>query len=77
MRTARILIEVQAGMIPGHPDPEYTKKWTVTSEEWDEGRGLQTVLDRLAVANAYALKLQIDSMSGLAPNWTQTDYVWL
>ena len=26
--------EVRAGVIPGHPMPEHTKRWYITSEVW-------------------------------------------
>lgn len=77
MVSARILIEVTAGMIPGRVDAEFTKKWAVSSEEWDGGKGLQAVLDTVGLAHSYALKLQLNSMSGMAPNWVRVDWVWL
>lgn len=32
--SARIGIEVTAGLIPGKPDAEFTKKWFITSDVW-------------------------------------------
>ncbi len=36
METARCIWEVQAGIIPGVPMPEYGKCWGLTSSEWAE-----------------------------------------
>jgi hypothetical protein len=34
--TARAIVEVTAGVIPGQPMPELTKRWAITSEQWAE-----------------------------------------
>jgi hypothetical protein len=35
MTAAKLVIEVQAGVILGEPDLELTKRWVVTSEDWE------------------------------------------
>jgi hypothetical protein len=78
METARVLLEVVAGLLPGGaPDPQYTRRWAITSREWQEAgeRGEQSAL--LAEYNgrmqgyAALLMLQPDAL-----NWVRTDWVW-
>lgn len=35
MEAARLIIEVTCGVIPGTPEPEFTRRWAITSAEWD------------------------------------------
>jgi hypothetical protein len=83
--TARVLLEVTAGLIPGRPEPELTRQWAISSEEWHEAGGAdssdleaspQSVLlaERNGRALAYAnlLMLQPDRV-----NWVRTDWIWL
>lgn len=79
MADARVLLEVQAGLLPGTPMPEYTKQWAISSEEWaargDEGpdsfMGNEAGQLEMAV-DAYAHSLR---HSGL--NWVQTTWIYL
>lgn len=32
--SARVIVEVFAGLIPGQPDPEHTRRWALTSGQW-------------------------------------------
>lgn len=34
MESARILIQITAGVLPGTPIDEYTKTFGITSDEW-------------------------------------------
>jgi hypothetical protein len=84
--TARVLLEVTAGLIPNRPEPELTRQWGITSTEWQEagkapaGGDLaaspQSILlaERNGRALAYAnlLMLQPDRV-----NWVRTDWIWL
>lgn len=75
--SARVLIEVLAGVIPGEPMPEYTRRIGITSAEWEsagsEGRG-ELLADRNGSAIGYAgwLMMQPDRV-----NWVRTDWIWL
>lgn len=84
--SARLIIEVTAGLIPGgDPDPQYTRRFHITSAQWYEagekdkaaGGGL-TMAGLLAVVNGQAqgyagmLMLQPEML-----NWVRTDWVWL
>lgn len=68
--TARVLLEVVAGLLPGTAMPEYTRQWGITEKQWhanDEAVGRVT-----GECDAYATKLRA---SGL--NWVQTTWLYL
>ena len=76
MESARCAWEVVAGLIPGQVMPEHTKRWGLTSHEWDDGKGLELFYEREALAGAYARTLQTLCMMGREVNWTRIDFVW-
>ncbi len=76
MESARCTWEVVAGIVPGQVDPEHTKRWGLTSAEWDGGKGLALFLEREAQAAAYARYLQYLCVNGRAVNWTRVEFVW-
>lgn len=77
MSQARVIVEVVAGVIPGQPEPEFTKRWAVTSEQWygvaDEGERAALLAETNGKAQGYAgwLMLQPDRL-----NWVRTDWIW-
>ena len=58
MVSARCVWEVTAGIIPGQVMPEHTRRFGLTSQEWDDGKGYELFLKREAEAGAYARFLQ-------------------
>lgn len=79
--TARALLEVTAGILPGSAMPEYTRRFAITSREWqqatDTGDGMgqsELLAARNGQAQGYAglLMLQPDRV-----NWVRTDWIWL
>lgn len=66
MESARCMWEVMAGVIPGTPMPEYTKRWGLTSREWEaiqkNDRPDNDFNERMEVAVSYAIKLQQKTM---------------
>jgi hypothetical protein len=83
--TARVLLEVVAGLIPERPEPELTRQWAITSREWEEagkmsssdleaGRQSELLAERNGKALAYAnlLMLQPDRV-----NWVKSTWIWL
>lgn len=77
--TPRVIIEVVAGVIPQEPLPEFTKRYQVTSEEWDKYEGdseqqakLIAQMNGMAQGYAMLLMLQPDRF-----NWVRTDWLWL
>lgn len=74
--TARIGCDVVAGVLPGTPIEELTRRWWVTSEEWGAADGTertQLLCDIAGKASAYAtfLMLQPDQH-----NWVKTEWIW-
>lgn len=72
---ARCLIEVSAGLLPGQADAEYTRRYAITSSEWEkagDGKGL-LLLEKYAMAHAYALSVLDPSRV----NWVQVNWIWL
>lgn len=83
MESAKLIIEVAAGLIPNQPDPAFTKRWAVTGAEWEaakedgaaylDGRAGALLKDRQAKADEYAATLRDPS----AMNWVRVDWVWM
>jgi hypothetical protein len=78
--TAKVGVDVVAGVLPGTPEPEYTRQWFITGDEWelagrDEDRQNQARLladmNGKAMAWAHYLMLQPDRL-----NWVKTEWVW-
>lgn len=79
MDATRILIEVTAGIIPGAPKPELTRRFTITDAEWEKaaklGDGhmahhlLTATRDR---AQTYAGVLMLNPERF---NWIRTEYL--
>jgi hypothetical protein len=76
VNSARVIIEDVAGFLPGRPDPEYTKRFAITSEEWnsdgaDQARLLYDCNNR-ATGYASMLMMQPDRL-----NWVRLDWIYL
>jgi hypothetical protein len=81
-QTARLLLEVVAGVIPQRPEPELTRQWAITSAQWraaedseEHGTGAAILLaEANGKAQGYAawLMMQPDRV-----NWVRTDWIWL
>jgi hypothetical protein len=68
--------EVVAGIVPGQIQPEHTRRWHLTSDEWYGEKGLELLILRAAEAQAYASYLQVLCSQGRLVNWVRTDFVW-
>ena len=74
---ARAIWEVTAGIISGQIDHEHTKRFYVTSTEWEDPKvGMALLLDRWHQAVAYATYLQMLCANGMEVNWVRVDFVW-
>lgn len=70
----KVLIEVVAGVIPGTPEPEFGKKWTITSREWEESDSEMGLLaKRAGEAEAY---MHLMMMHPEHVNWVRLEVVW-
>lgn len=74
----RAAIEVTAGILPGQPDIEYTRRWVLPEAEWTDAQAKEQAGELLATlhgqAQGYAafLMLQPDRL-----NWVRTEWVWI
>lgn len=77
MSDVRYAVEVQAGLLPGIPEQEFTRRWFVTSEEW--ARAEQDGLEGLTAGGSPWAEAQLYAISILNPNrvnWVRVDWVW-
>lgn len=81
MESARCIIEVTAGIVPGKPEEEYTRQYAITSAEWNRARSspingneMALLSERNGVAQGYASMLMLQPA---ALNWVRVDWLWL
>jgi hypothetical protein len=70
-----VVVEVVAGLVPEIPEPEFTRRWALTSRQWNDAEDKSGTLAELAGrANGYAtlLMVQPDRV-----NWVRLDWIWL
>jgi len=77
MDTARVGVDVVAGILPGTPMEEYTRRFFITSAQWNEGDGIdqaRLLADMNGKAQGWAmyLMLQPDRV-----NWVKTEWIWM
>jgi hypothetical protein len=76
--TARLVLEVTAGVIPGKPEPDLTRQYALTSSQWaqagEDGIQLNILAELNGKAQGYAaaLMLQPDRY-----NFVRVDWLWL
>jgi hypothetical protein len=68
--------EVRAGILPGEPDPKHTRRWGLTTAEWESEDGLRLLFEYGAQAGAYAHFLAVLSSQGREVNWVETTFIW-
>jgi hypothetical protein len=78
VESARVVVEVHAGVVPGTAEPEYTRRWALSSSAWqaaaDSGTQSEALAELNGKAQGYAglLMLQPDRL-----NWVRTDWLWM
>jgi hypothetical protein len=81
MESAKLIVEVTAGVVPGKVEPEYTRLYAITSAQWQEAMNSGATMaasNLLAETNGKAqgyagyLMLQPDHL-----NWVDTKWLWL
>jgi hypothetical protein len=78
VESARVIVEVHAGVIPGTVEAEHTRRWALTSSAWEAAEQSGTQSEALAELNGKAqgyaglLMLQPDRL-----NWVRTEWIWL
>ena len=76
--SVRVAVDVVAGVVPGTPMPEFSRRYFITSADWyaaaDTPEGQATLLAEMnGKAQGWASYLM------LCPdqfNWVRTDWVW-
>jgi hypothetical protein len=88
---ARLIIEVSAGIIPGTPMDEYTKRFALTEAEWQDALGeyaaKQAAGDTVTPPVQAAVLAELNGRANgyaqylmMQPdyvNWVRTEWVWL
>lgn len=69
---ARCAWEVSAGIIPGQPMPELTRRWGMVSGEYESEKGADIFTWRMGCAMNYLLTLQYPN----GYNWATLDWIW-
>ncbi len=72
MEAARCAWEVTAGIIPGQPMPEYSRRWGLTSKQWESAGNVALYNSCLVAAMEYARYL----MEPRSLNWVRVDWIW-
>ena len=78
MQAAKALFEVQAGIIPGQPMPEYTRHWGYTSDEYEQDRN--TPQDQATIFSTRMKEVHDYAMGLSNPayvNWVRVDWIWV
>lgn len=80
METARLGIQVDAGVVPGQPMSEFSRQWFITSGDWNEAGNDLTGMEKARLltdtngkAQAWAMYLM---MQPDRVNWVKTEWVW-
>ncbi len=76
--SARVIIEVVAGVLPGTPEPEHTRRWGITSEDWMTATRAGTNRETLAVLNGKAIGYAMWLMTQPERlNWVRMEWLWM
>jgi hypothetical protein len=78
MVACKLLIEVQAGVIVGEPIPEYSRRWSWSSEdqaklEAEDKEALYKYVRIAGESREYAASLE----DPRRVNWVRRDWIWL
>lgn len=72
---ARAIYEVTAGLLPGVLEERHTRRFAITSDEFEKG-GLEAMLTCWHQAVAYATWMQLLCAHGREVNWVRIDFLW-
>jgi hypothetical protein len=87
--SAKLIIEVRAGLIPERADPGFSRQWAISSSQWEAAQeadreageaygpplgGVEELLSTVVgKAQGYAGLLMLQPNR---VNWVRTDWVW-
>lgn len=74
--SAKVIIEVQAGLLPGEADPKFSRRWAVTSAEWEDAQRrdaetLQQAQESGEPAEAMEMYLLLASRAAVADEYAR------
>lgn len=72
----RCAVDVVAGVLPGQPEEEFTRRWFISSEDWNSAEGPtrnNLLTDLAGQASAYATFLMVQPERF---NWVKVEWVW-
>lgn len=79
-KSLRIAIEVQAGIVPGQPIPEHTKKFFITSDMWyaegDYADKQKEAKEEILKIYGYAQEYARNLMNPQMLNWVHMDWIY-
>ena len=74
---ARAGIDVHAGLVPGQPEPEFSRSWFLTERQWsdapDQAAQDQLLVELAGKATAHGLELMRHPER---LNWVKVEWVW-
>lgn len=70
MKSAKLILEVHAGIIPGEPMSEYARQWSLSAEEVQDAEAYGAAV---GAASYYALTLQQPQIV----NWVRFEWIYL
>lgn len=82
---ARCCWEVVAGLIPGQPMPEFTRRWTITGEYWEKINAMsdEEFFKEFPEGKSNFQKFQIEAQEYARSltdprrvNWVRVDWIW-
>lgn len=65
--------QVTAGVIPGIPNPELSRRFNLTSSDYESEKRSEIIEAKRAEASSYAESLQNPSVL----NWVTLEWVWV
>ena len=78
MESARVIATVQAGVIPGQPEPAYTKQFSITSQQWEDaglaGGQLKALVALSTQVTEYEQNLHVSIHK---VNWVNAEWIYL
>ena len=78
MENAKLIIEVMAGLVPGDPMPEYTRRWGWTGEEQAQlVAGDAKAREKWILIHGESREYAATLEDPRAVNWVRRDWVWL
>jgi hypothetical protein len=86
VEAARVIIQVDAGLMPGEPEEKFSRRWVITTAEWERALREDAISDEAHAQHAALLLMfraaQADEYARLVRdparfNWVRTEWTWM